>query len=73
MILGVTIPRLYTSFMAIDIKSAEKEPVFQKLEESSKIYNRKSVIEAVKKNTSSWGSDSDSKSFMDQIYWNLLL
>ena len=73
MILGVTIPRLYTSFMAIEINSSEKEPTFLKLEESPKTYNRKTVIDAVKKNTSDWGADGDSKSFMDQIYWNLLL
>jgi hypothetical protein len=73
MILGLTIPRLYTSFMAVEIKGMENSPVFQKLEESIKVYDRKSAIEAVKKNTSDWGSDEDSKSFMDQIYWNLLL
>ena len=73
MILGLTIPRLYTSFMAIDIKPMENDPVFQKLEESPKPYDRKSAVEAVKKNTSDWGSDADSKNFMEQIYWNLLL
>ena len=73
MILGLTIPRLFTSFMAVDIKGMEHSPVFQKLEESAKKYDRKSAIEAVKKNTSEWGSDADSKSFMEQIYWNLLL
>jgi GLPGLI family protein len=73
MILGVTIPRLYTSIIAIEVKAMEKEPAFIKLEESSKIYNRTTVISAVKKSTNDWGSDADSKHFMEQLYWNLLL
>ena len=75
MILGLTIPRLYTSFIATDITPLSKEPSFQKLEDSKKIYNRKSAMEAVKKSTKDWGDegDADSKKFLDQLYWNLLL
>jgi GLPGLI family protein len=73
MILGVTIPRLYTSIIAIEVKATEKEPAFINLEESPKIYNRRTVISAVKNSTKDWGSDTESKSFMEQLYWNLLL
>jgi GLPGLI family protein len=58
MILGVTIPRLYTSFIAIEVKASEKDPEFQNLQESTKIYTRKT---------------GGSSNFLDQLYWNLLL
>jgi GLPGLI family protein len=73
MILGVTIPRLYTSFIAKEIVPMDKSPQFLKQEESSKIFNRKSVLEAVKKSTSGWGSDENADNYYDQLYWNLLL
>lgn len=73
MILGVTIPRLYTSLMAISITPMEKDPEFLKPEESPKTYSRKTVIEAVRKSTSGWNSEGDSNNFLDQIFWNLLL
>jgi len=73
MILGVTIPRLYTSFIALSINPMEKDPEFVKQEESSKIYDRKTVMDAVKKSTSGWNDEGDSNNFLDQIFWNLLL
>lgn len=73
MILGITIPRLYTSFIAIEVKPSEKEPEFQKMEESSKTYTRKTVMDAVRKSTKGWESEGDSNNFLDQLYWNLLL
>lgn len=73
MILGVTIPRLYTSFIAKEVTAMEKAPAFRKLEEGSKIYNRKTVIDAVKKSTSDWQSDGNSNNYLEQLYWNLLL
>lgn len=73
MILGVTIPRLYTSFIALNIKESEKPIVFQQLEVSSKIYNRKTAMEEVKKSTSGWNSEGESNNFLEQLFWNLLL
>lgn len=73
MVLGLTIPRLYSSFMALSVTPMEKDPEFVKPEISSKVYNRKTVIEAVKKSTSGWNEEGESNNFMEQIYWNLLL
>ena len=75
MILGLTVPRLYTSYMALEVKVLDNQPVFINPEKGSKIYNKKEAIEAVKKSTSGWSDPKDPESgkFVSQLIWNLLL
>ncbi len=75
MILGLTVPRLYTSYMAQEVKVLDKQPAFIVPEKGDKIYNKKEAIEAVKKSTKDWSDPNDPESgkFVIQLIWNLLL
>ena len=75
MIMGLTIPRLYTSFIATkvivnDIKEEEIKPA------ASKKYNtRKELRTLITERAKEWGNDEDeeSKSWMHQFVWSALL
>ena len=75
MILGVTIPRLYTSMIATklmvnDIKISSIKPTTAK-----KYYSAKELKAILDEKVKDFGSDQDedSKSWINQMYWNTLL
>jgi GLPGLI family protein len=75
MILGMTIPRMYASWIATrvmvnDVNVSVIKPVIAK-----KYYSAKTLKETLKDRTKEWVSedDPDSKKWIDQLYWNTLL
>ena len=74
MILGVTIPRLYISFIATkltinNVIEAEIKPIIAK-KYSSKAVLKSLITERLKENG---GDDEDSKAWREQFLWNALL
>lgn len=75
MILGVTIPRMYTSFIATKVmldgvKEAELKPI------SAKKYNSRTALKTlIIERSKEWGSndDEDSKAWKNQFIWGALL
>ena len=75
MILGLTIPRLYASWIAIrvninNVNTAVIKPVVVK-----KYFTNKSLQLMLKERTKEWFNedDPDSRKWIDQFYWNTLL
>lgn len=76
MILGVTIPRLYTSFIATkimvtDVKTAVIKPI-----NSKKYFTNNTLKSTLFERSKDWGSeddDEDSRSWINQFKWNALL
>ncbi len=75
MILGVTIPRMYISFIATKIMLnnvvvADIKPVTAK-----KYFTLASLKSTIQERTKDWVSadDPDSKKWMEQLFWNILL
>ena len=75
MILGLTIPRLYTSWIATKVTIDNNDILVATPELSKNIWNTKTAIETIKDKTKDWGdaSDPDSKKWIDQLVWNLIL
>lgn len=76
MILGLTIPRLYTSWIATKVKSYNNDaPIISSPEFTKNIWSTKTAIETIKEKTKDWGNSSDpeSKKWIDQLVWNLIL
>ena len=75
MILGMTIPRMYASWIATKVNTSNL-PVFEKKTLTSKnFYTLKTMGAALIKGTKDWGSsdDAESKKWIDQLTWNMLL
>ncbi len=75
MILGLTIPRLYTSWIATkimvnNVTTADIKPV-----SSKKSYTMKTLYATINERTKDWvrSDDPDSKKWMEQLLWNILL
>ena len=75
MILGVTIPRMYVSFIATKVQVnnvpvAEIKPV-----ESKKYFSRASLYTLIQERTKEWISDddADSKRWREQLLWSIML
>lgn len=75
MILGLTIPRMYASWIATkvmvnDVNTAAIKPVAAK-----KYYTNAALKAVLKERTKEWISedDPDSKKWIEQLYWNTLL
>jgi GLPGLI family protein len=75
MVLGLTIPRLYTSFIATkimvnDVNVAAIKPLIAK-----KYYTNKSIRVDLLERSKNWGSDEDPEQnkWRDQFRWNALL
>jgi len=76
MILGVTIPRLYTSFIATkimvtDVKTASIKPI-----SSKKYFTNSTLKSTLLERSKDWGGDDDneeSRSWINQFKWNALL
>ena len=75
MILGLTIPRLYTSWMATKVTADDNINAISSPEATKNIWNTQTAIETIKEKTKNWGdsSDPDSKKWIDQLVWNLIL
>ena len=75
LILGLTIPRMYMSFIATkvmlnNINPAEIKPIMVK-----KYYTVHSLESTINEHTKDWISDDDpdSKKWREQLFWNILL
>ena len=75
LILGMTIPRMYISFMATkvilnNINLAEIKPITAK-----KYYTVNSLSSTINEHTKDWitENDPDSKKWREQLFWNILL
>ena len=74
MILGLTIPRLYSSWIATKVTLTK--PTVTEPQASKNIFNLKSANETIIEKTKGWmGNDDDpeSRKWLDQLIWNLML
>jgi GLPGLI family protein len=73
MILGLTIPRLYTSWIATEVKQAQ--PVIKQPATSKNIFTFKTACQTLIEKTKDWGDESDpeSKKWIEQMTWNMML
>lgn len=75
MILGVTIPRMYTSWIATKIMVNNVPVNTIKPISTKKSFNLTSMKGTIKERTKDWISadDPDSKKWMEQLLWNIIL
>jgi GLPGLI family protein len=75
MILGLTIPRLYTSWIATSIHSLPNSTNVVSPVVSKNIFSRKTIAATILDKTKDWGdeNDADSRKWIDQMIWNVLL
>ncbi len=74
MILGMTIPRLYTSWMATKIDLNKMNSDITEPAESKNVFTVDQAMGTVKEKMKGWGdSNDDSGRWINQIIWNLLL
>lgn len=75
MILGVTIPRLYMSMIATKLKVNDVDVASIKPITSKKYYTSRELKDILDEKVKDFGSDDDedSKSWINQMYWNTLL
>ena len=75
MILGVTIPRMYTSWIATKIMLNDVPVNTIKPVTSKKPYTLTSMKSIVKERTKDWirSDDPDSNKWMEQLMWNIIL
>ena len=75
MILGVTIPRMYTSWIATKIMVNNVPVNSIKPVSSKKSFNMLSMKRTIQERTKDWvrGDDPDSKKWMEQLLWNIIL
>ena len=76
MILGLTIPRMYASFIATKIMVIDVQENVIKPVVSKKYISSKTLKNTLKERAQEWGSnddDPDNKKWMDQFFWNTLL
>jgi GLPGLI family protein len=75
MILGVTIPRMYTSWIATKIMLNDVPVNTIKPATSKKPFTMASMKSTVKERTKDWirEDDPDSNKWMEQLMWNILL
>lgn len=75
MILGMTIPRLYTSWMTTKVSAEKNTPVISEPESNTNIFNRRNAASTIKAQTKDWVDESDpeSRKWVDQLMWNMML
>ena len=75
MVLGLTIPRMYTSWIAtkVMIENVDEKPIHPVT--VKKYYTSNSLKAMLKERTKEWFSedDPDSKKWIEQFYWNISL
>jgi GLPGLI family protein len=75
MILGMTIPRLYTSWIATSIKLTKPEPIVAPVVLKD-VYTLKKAESIIVEKTKDWiddPNDPESKKWLDQMIWNVIL
>ncbi len=74
-ILGLTIPRLYSSWIATKVTPGIANISVLKPATAKKTYSRVELLTALKDRTSDWGSSNDEEgvNYVAQIIWNALL
>jgi GLPGLI family protein len=76
MILGLTIPRLFSSWMATKITIASNPPLITEPAALKNTFNMKSVYTTIIEKTKGWmgnEDDPESRKWLDQLIWNLML
>ncbi len=74
MVLGMTIPRLYTSWMATKLITLKDSMDISEPADSKDIFTETQALHTVKEKMKGWGdSNDDSDKWINQIIWNLLL
>jgi GLPGLI family protein len=73
MILGMTIPRLYTSWIATKVTVASVNESIIKPAVSKKIYPKREFISLLTERTKDWGSYYEDKNFLNLFLWESLL
>ncbi len=75
MILGLTIPRMYTSWIATKVVVNNVPVNTIKPVASKKPYNMATMTNAIKERTKDWirSDNPDSKKWMEQLIWNITL
>ncbi len=74
-ILGMTIPRLYTSWMATKITKNDQQAEIAEPTSGKNVFDSKKAYSTIIEKTKGWmnGSDPDSNKWLDQLIWNVLL
>lgn len=75
-ILGLTIPRLYTSWIATKITQGVADEKILKPFTAKKSYTRSELLKTVKERTSDWGfsdEEEDGINHRDMLLWNIML
>jgi GLPGLI family protein len=75
MILGLTIPRMYTSYIATKVTLNGVEETALKPFTAKKYSNRQALKKMINERAKEWSNeeDEDSKAWMNQFIWNALL
>ena len=76
MILGMTIPRLYTSWIATKINDKTKVALITEPTASKNVFTVSSIQKTIIEKTKEWGGDDEdpeSRKWIDQLIWNVLL
>jgi hypothetical protein len=75
MILGLTIPRLYSSWIATKVTANVKAPSIIEPSVTKNIFNKTTVKETLTEKTKDWmsGDDAESRKWLDQLIWNVML
>lgn len=75
MILGMTIPRLYTSWIATKINTNKLNAEIIEPSSSKNIFNRSNIAATIDEKTKDWsdGDDPDSRKWIEQLIWNVML
>lgn len=75
MILGLTIPRMYTSWIATKVQLDKVDEKMIVPVTAKKYYTAKTLQASLKERTKEWFSDDDpdSKKWIEQFYWNTSL
>lgn len=74
-ILGMTIPRLYTSWMATKIVKNDQQAEITEPVAGKNVFDSKKAHSTIIEKTKGWmnGDDPDSNKWLDQLIWNVLL
>lgn len=73
MILGMTIPRLFTSWIATKVNITGVDESVIKPAASKKIYPKKELVSLLIERTKDWGNYYEDKSSLDRFLWQSLL
>ena len=76
MILGMTIPRLYTSWIATKVSEQNKSTAVVEPPISKNVFTLPKIQQTIIEKTKEWGGDSEdpeARKWIEQLIWNVLL